>query len=117
VTTAAARAVFEQDDGPLSGNVTLLYVAAVRWIVVLLLAWSGVVLIGLLLVGPDLSAATGCLRIAGGPVECLEQLTAVDDQRWRLQTLPRLVVGVAGYVLIDVYGIWALRTRPRQSAW
>ena len=93
------------------------YVAAVRWIAVLLLIWSGVVLIGLLFVGPDLSPATGCLRIAGGPAECLEQLTAVDEGRWRLQTLPRLVVAVAGYVLIDLYGIWALRTRRRQSAW
>jgi hypothetical protein len=89
----------------------------VRWIAVLLLVWSGVVLIGLLFVGPDLSPASGCLRIAGGPAECLEQLTAVDDRHWRPHTLPRLVVAVAGYVLIDVYGIWALRTRRRQSAW
>jgi hypothetical protein len=89
----------------------------VRWIAVLLLVWSGVVLIRLLFVGPDLSPATGCLRIAGGPAECLEQLTAVDEARWRLQTLPQLVVAVAGYVLIDLYGIWALRTRRRQSAW
>lgn len=88
-----------------------------RWIAVLLLVWSGVVLIGLLFVGPDLSPATGCLRIAGGPAECFDQLTTVDDQQWRLQTMPRLVVGVGGFVLIDLYGIWALRTRRRQSAW
>ena len=102
---------------PLAGNPTLLYVAAVRWIAVLLLVWSGVALIGLLFVGPDLSPSTGCLRLAGGPVECLEQLTAVDEGRWRLQTLPRLVVAVGGYVLIDVYGIWALRARRRRIAW
>jgi hypothetical protein len=102
---------------PLAGNPTLLYVAAVRWIAVLLLVWSGVVLIGLLFVGPDLSPSTGCLRLAGGPAECVEQLTAVDEGRWRLETLPRLVVAVAGYVLIDLYAIWALRTRRRQSAW
>ena len=83
----------------------------------LLLVWSGVVLIGLLFVGPDLSQASGCLRIAGGPAECLDQLTAVNDGRWRLHKLTRLVVAVTGYVLIDLYGIWALRTRRRQRAW
>jgi hypothetical protein len=83
----------------------------------LLLVWSGIVLIGLLLVGPDLSAATGCLRVAGGPAECLHRLTAVHDAHWRTQTLPRIVIAFAGFVLIDVYGIWALRARRRQSAW
>jgi hypothetical protein len=89
----------------------------VRWIALLLLVWSGVVVIGLLFVGPDVSPTTGCVRIAGGPLECLEQLAAVDDVHWRTQTLPRLVVAIAGYVLIDLYGIWALRSRRRQRAW
>lgn len=88
-----------------------------RWIAVLVMVWSGVVLIGLLLVGPDLSPATGCLRTAGGPTECLARLSAVDDDQWRTQTLPRLLVAVAGYVLIDLYGIWALRARRRSIAW
>ena len=86
-------------------------------IAVLLLVWSGVVLIGLFLVGPDLSPATGCLRVAGGPAECLERLIAVSDAHWRTQVLPRLVIAIAGFVLIDLYGIWALRARRRQSAW
>ena len=90
---------------------------AMRWIAVLLLVWSGVVLIGLLVVGPDLSTASGCLRVGEGPAECLVRLTAITDDTWRMQTLPRLVVAVAGYVLIDLYGIWALRTRRRMSAW
>ncbi|HEU5202671.1 MAG TPA: hypothetical protein VFU17_00095 [Candidatus Limnocylindrales bacterium] len=88
-----------------------------RWIALLLVVWSGVVLIGLLLVGPDLSPATGCLRVAGGPTGCLAQLTAMSDQGWRTQTLPRLLVAFAGYVLIDLYGIWALRARRRSMAW
>jgi hypothetical protein len=88
-----------------------------RWIALLLLVWSGVVLIGLLFIGPDLSSATGCWKLAGGPRECLDQLSAVNDERWRAQTLPRLVVAVAGYVLIDLYGIWALRARRRQNVW
>jgi hypothetical protein len=88
-----------------------------RWIAVLLMVWTGVVLIGLLFVGPDLSTASGCVRIAGGPAECLTRLTAVSDDHWRMQTLPRLVVAFAGYVLIDVYGIWAMRARRRQSVW
>lgn len=83
----------------------------------LLLVWTGVVLIGLLFVGPDVSTATGCVRVAGGPMECLARLTAIGDEHWRTQTLPRLVVAVAGYVLIDVYGIWALRSRRRMSIW
>jgi hypothetical protein len=89
----------------------------VRWIAVLLLVWSGVVLIGLLFVGPDVSIATGCVRTAGGPVECLQALTSVRDDRWTFQTLPRLVVALAGYLLIDLYGIWAIRTRRRTRAW
>ena len=92
------------------------YVAAVRWIALLLMVWSGVVLIGLLLVGPDLSPASGCLKLSGGPMACLEHLTAVNDPPWRTQILPRLVVAIAGFVLIDLYGIWALRTRRRQAA-
>jgi len=88
-----------------------------RWIALLIMVWSGVVLIGLLLVGPDLSPATGCLRVAGGPTGCLAQLSAMSDQDWRTQTLPRVLVGFAGYVLIDLYGIWALRARRRTSAW
>ena len=90
---------------------------AMRWIAVLLVLWTGVVLIGLLFVGPDVSTATGCVRIAGGPAECVARLTAVSDDQWRTQTLPRLVVAVAGYVFIDVYGIWALRARRRIAAW
>jgi hypothetical protein len=89
----------------------------VRWIAVLLLVWTGVVLLGLVLVGPDLSPASGCLRVAGGPTGCVAQLTAVGDAEWRTQTLPRLVVAVGGYVLIDLYGIWALRARRRSIAW
>lgn len=88
-----------------------------RWIAVLLMVWSGVVLIGLLLVGPDLSPATGCLRVAGGPAQCVARLAAADDAHWRTHTLPRLLVAVAGYVLIDLYGIWALRARRRSIAW
>jgi len=88
-----------------------------RWIALLLIVWSGVVLIGLLLVGPDLSLATGCLRVAGGPAECLAWLSAVNDDNWRANSLPRLLVAVAGYVLIDLYGIWALRARRRSIAW
>lgn len=88
-----------------------------RWIAVLLMVWTGVVLIGLLFVGADVSMATGCVRVAGGPAECLARLTGVSDEQWRTETLPRLVVAVAGYVLIDVYGIWALRSRRRMSAW
>jgi hypothetical protein len=100
-----------------SGEADLSYVPEVRWIAVLLLVWSGVVLIGLLLVGPDLSPATGCLRAAGGPAECVERLTAVNDAQWRTQVLPRLAMAIAGFVLIDLYGIWALRARRRQRAW
>jgi hypothetical protein len=93
------------------------YVAAVRWIALLLLVWSGIVLIGLLLVGPDLSPSSGCVRAAGGLAECLDQLTAANDTHWRTQVLPRLVVAICGFVFIDLYGIWALRTRRRQAAW
>ena len=88
-----------------------------RWIAVLLLVWTGVALLGLVLVGPDLSPATGCLRLAGGPTECVAQLTAVSDAEWSAQRLPRLVVAIGGYVLIDLYGIWALRARRRSTAW
>jgi hypothetical protein len=55
--------------------------------------------------------------LPGGPPECLEQLTAVNDERWRVQVLPRLAVAIAGFVLIDLYGVWALRARRRLSAW
>jgi hypothetical protein len=89
----------------------------VRWIGLLLLVWSGVVLIGLLLIGPDLSVASGCLKLAGGPGECLQQLSAVNDERWRVQTAPRLVVATGGYLLILLYGLWALRARRRHIAW
>jgi hypothetical protein len=89
----------------------------VRWITLLLLVWTGVVLIGLVLLGPDLSTATGCLRVAGGPIECLQQLSAVKDDSWRIQTAPRLVVATGGYLLILLYGIWALRARRRRVAW
>ena len=88
-----------------------------RWIAVLLLVWTGVCLIGLLFVGPDVSTATGCVTVAGGPAECLARLTAMSDADWRTQTLPRRVVAIGGYVLIDLYGIWALRSRRRSVAW
>ena len=88
-----------------------------RWIAVLLMVWTGVVLIGLLFVGPDVARATGCVRSAGGPADWRARRTAVSDDHWRTQTLPRLVVAVAGYVLIDLYGIWALRTRRRTTIW
>jgi hypothetical protein len=88
-----------------------------RWIALLLLVWSGVVVIGLLFIGPDLSTATGCLKLAGGPRECLQQLSAVNDERWQIQTAPRLVVATAGYLLILIYGIWALGARRRRVAW
>jgi hypothetical protein len=89
----------------------------VRWIGLLLLVWSGVVLIGLLFIGPDLSTATGCLKLAGGPRECLQQLSAASDESWRIQTAPRIVVATGGYLLILVYGLWALRARRRRIAW
>ena len=88
-----------------------------RWIALLLLVWSGVVLIGLLFIGPDLSTATGCSKLAGGPLECLQQLSAVNDVHWRVQTLPRLTIALTGYAMILLYGIWALRARRRRVAW
>jgi len=88
-----------------------------RWIGLLLLVWSGVVLIRLLFIGPDLTSASGCSALAGGPLECLQQLTAVNDGRMRLQTLPQVAVALAGYAMILLYGIWALRARRRRVAW
>ena len=57
------------------------------------------------------------MKLAGGPRECLQQLSAVNDERWQIQTAPRLVVATAGYLLILVYGIWALGARRRRVAW
>ena len=88
-----------------------------RWIAILLLVWSGVVLIGLLFIGPDLSTTSGCSKLAGGPLECLRNLTAVSDERLRIQTMPRIAIVLSGYVMILLYGIWALRARRRRSAW
>ena len=88
-----------------------------RWIVLLLLVWSGIVLIRVLFIGPDMTNASGCSTLAGGPLECLQQLAAVNDERWRVQSLPQVVAALGGYAMILLYGIWALRARRRRVAW
>jgi hypothetical protein len=93
------------------------YGAAVRWIALLLLVWSGVVFLSMLFVGGEIPFV-GCLRGAGPtPLECLEQVAALSDERWRMSTLSRPAIVLGGYLLIVLYGLWALRSRRRATAW
>jgi hypothetical protein len=80
------------------------------------LLWTGVVVLGLLFLGPEFPLG-GCWRLVGAPPECLEQLAAINDQIWRTQTLPRILVGVGGYAVIALIGVsaWA-RGRNRNPA-
>lgn len=87
-----------------------------RVLLLMALAWTGVVVLGLLFLGPDFPPA-GCWRLVGASPECMEQLAAINDQIWRTQTLPRILVGVGGYAVIALIGAaaWA-RDRKRNPA-
>lgn len=83
----------------------------VRALGVLGMAWTVVVIFGLLFLGPELPAG-GCWRLAGPPPECLDQLAAANEEIWRTQTLPKLAGAIAGYVILIVLTAAAVaRTR------
>jgi hypothetical protein len=89
----------------------------VKWIALLLLVWSGVIVLALLFAGGELPLIA-CLRPVGPKsADCLELVNAVNDELWRTQQLPRILIAFGGYAMILVYGIWALRARRRRIAW
>ena len=86
-----------------------------RGVAVLLLLWSGLLLVALLFVGGDIQLLP-CGRLVGPNPECQALMQAANEEYWRTQMLPRIVIAVGGYVLIVLYGIRTLRRASIERA-
>ena len=73
-------------------------------LLVLGVAWTGVVVAGLLF-WPVSLPATGCWRLVDPPAGCLAELAHVNDRIWGTQTLPMLVFFASGYVIVGLLDI------------
>ena len=57
-----------------------------------------------------------CGRLVGPKPEGDALMRAANDEYWRTQMLPRIVVAVAGYSVIGLYMIRTVRSRGRGGA-
>ncbi len=78
--------------------------SGMRGVLILAVAWTGVVVAVLLLWTRSLPA-TGCWRLVDPPADCLADLAQVNAQVWWMQTLPMLAFFTSGYVIVGLLAI------------
>lgn len=86
--------------------------SAMRRLLILGVAWTGVV-VAVLLLWPWSLPATGCWRLVDPPAGCLAELAHVNDRIWWTQTLPMLAFLASSYVIV---GLLAIRRWRRSRA-
>lgn len=90
--------------------------AAMKWTTLTLLAWTGIVVAGAVLLGSTL-ATPSCAHLVSPPPSCAAELAAENDRVWVTQTLPLILVLLAGYGVIALVGFARARRRgSRENA-
>ena len=79
-------------------------VSGMRRLLILAVAWTGVV-VAVLLLWPWSLPATGCWRLVDPPAGCLAELAQMNGRIWWTQTLPMLAFFASGYAIVGLFAI------------
>ena len=88
--------------------------SAMKWTTLALLAWTGIVVAGAVLLGSTL-ATPSCAHLVSPPPSCAAELAAENDRVWVTQTLPLILVLLAGYGVIALVGFAGARRGSREN--
>jgi hypothetical protein len=76
----------------------------------LLIAWTVMAVAGAVILGSSL-ATPSCAHLVSPPPSCAAAIAAENDRVWATQTLPLILVLLAGYAVIVFIGLGRARRR------